>query len=56
MLRLKVIPQMGFYKILLMHNYINRFIHSILEMKRLQRNYVTEKLFSAISHGLEEVV
>lgn len=56
MLRLKVIPQMGFYKILLIHNYRNRFIHFILEMKRLQGHYVTGKLFSAIGHCLEEVV
>jgi hypothetical protein len=56
MLRLKVIPQMGFYKILLMHNYKNRFIHFTLGMKRLQGNYVTGKLFPAIGHSLEEVV
>lgn len=56
MLRLKVIPQMGFYKILLTLSYKNRFIHFIFEMKRLQREYVTGSLFSAIGHGLEEVV
>jgi len=32
MLRLKVIPQMGFYKILLTLNCRNRFIHFILWM------------------------